>query len=189
MLSENASRWLSLAANLAILVGLVLVAIELNQNTQLARTALIAEGSALENQIWIQLAGEIPGEIIAKSVECPQRLTYADFLAVDGFLYTTFNDVYREYELKREGLFSDEEWRAEVKAYTHWFLGNDFGRAWWQEIGRYFFETEFSAYVDEQLAIEGEDSYEHWLKVRARLLPNEKLVPSPLCMEAKSADD
>jgi hypothetical protein len=181
MLTENTSRWLSFAANLAILVGLVLVAVELNQNSQLTRTALIAEGSALENQIWTPLAGELPGEIIAKAVECPQSLTYADFIALDGFLYTSFNDVYREYELNREGLFTEEEWKAEVEAYAHWFPGNDFGRTWWDEVGRYFFEPDFSAYVDEQLAKAGEDSYAHWLNIRARLVPGEEMVLSVLC--------
>ncbi len=181
MLSENASRWLSLAANLAILAGLVLVAVELNQNSQLTRTALIAEGSALENQIWTPLAGELPGEIIAKAVECPQQLTYADFIALDGFLYTSFNDVYREYELNKEGLFTEEEWKAEVDLYAHWFLGNDFGRVWWEEVGKPFFDTDFTAHVDEQLAKDGGDSYAYWLIVRERLVPKEELVPSPLC--------
>jgi hypothetical protein len=181
LISDNTSRWLTLGANLAILAGLVLVAVELNQNSQLTRTALIAEGSALENQIWTPLISELPGEIIAKAAECPQRLTYADFIALDAFLYTSFNDVYREYELNREGLFTEEEWKAEVEAYTHWFLGNDFGRAWWQEVGRSFFDTVFSKYVDEQLAKDGGDSYAYWLIVRARLVPKEELVPSTLC--------
>jgi hypothetical protein len=181
LLTENASRWLTLAANLAILAGLVLVAIELNQNSQLTRTALIAEGSALENQIWTPLATELPGEIIAKAVECPEKLTYADFLALDGFYYTSFNDVYREYELNREGLFTVEEWKAEVEAYAYWFLGNDFGRAWWEEVGKSFFEAEFSAYVDEQLAGDGEDSFELWQKVRARLVPEVEIISSSLC--------
>ena len=181
MISDSASRWLTLVANLAILAGLVLVAVELNQNSQLARTALIAEGSALENQIWTPLIGELPGEIIAKAVECPQRLTYADFMALDGFLYTSFNDVYREYELHKEGLFTEEEWKAEVEAYAHWFLGNDFGRVWWEEVGKSFFDTTFSTHVDEQLAKDGGDSYAYWLIVRARLVPNEELVPSMLC--------
>ena len=181
MISDSASRWLTLVANLAVLAGLVLVAVELNQNSQLTRTALIAEGSALENQIWTPLAGELPGEIIAKAVECPQRLTYADFIALDGFLYTSFNDVYREYELNKEGLFTEEEWKAEVELYAHWFLGNDFGRVWWEEVGKTFFDTDFTAHVDEQLAKDGEDSYASWLKVRARLVPREELVPSALC--------
>lgn len=181
MLSENASRWLSIGANLAILAGLVLVAVELNQNSRLTRTALIAEGSALENQIWTPLATELPGEVIAKAVECPEKLTYADFLALDGFYYTSFNDVYREYELKREGLFTEEEWKAEVEAYAYWFLGNDFGRAWWDEVGRFFFEYEFSAYVDEQLAKDGEDSFALWQKVRATLVPEGRVALSALC--------
>lgn len=180
-MSSVLRSWLSLAANLAILAGLVLVAFELHQNSQLTRTALIAEGSALENQIWTPLLGEVPADVIARVAECPQQLTYADFTVLDAFLYMSFNDVYREYQLNQEGLFSEEEWKAEVDAYTHWFMGNDFGRAWWDVVGRYFFDAEFSAYVDEQLARDGDDSYQSWLKVRARLNPDEEIVSSSIC--------
>jgi hypothetical protein len=100
---------------------------------------------------------------------------------LDGFLYTSFNDVYREYELNKEGLFTEEEWKAEVDLYAHWFLGNDLGRAWWDVVGRTFFDTDFTAHVDEQLAKDGGDSYAYWLIVRERLVPKEELVPSSLC--------
>ena len=82
MNSDNASKWLSLVANIAILMGLGLVAYELNQNSQLARTSLIHEGNALENQVWSNLLGEAPVDVIAKAVECPETMTYADFMAM-----------------------------------------------------------------------------------------------------------
>ena len=172
MNSDNASNWLTLVANIAILMGLGLVAYELNQNSQLARTSLIHEGNALENQVWSNLLGEEPVDVIAKAVECPEFMTYADFMAMDAFLFTSMNMVYREYELSKEGLFSDEEWRQEASDYSRWYLGNEFGAAWWDIEGRGFFSPEFSSYVDSQLAKGGGDSYEYWEKIRARIQEN-----------------
>jgi hypothetical protein len=172
MNSDNASKWFSPVANIALLLGLGLVAYELNQNSQLARTSLIHEGNALENQIWANLMGEVPADVIAKAVECPETMTYADFMAMDAFLFTSMNMVYREYELSKEGLFSAEEWRQEASDYSRWYLGNEFGKAWWDIEGRGFFSSEFSSYVDDQLALGGGDSYEYWGKIRDRIQKN-----------------
>ena len=177
MNSDNATKWLSLVANIAILMGLGLVAYELNQNSQLARTSLIHEGNALENQVWSNLLGEAPVDVIAKSVECPDLMTYADFMAMDAFLFTSMNMVYREYELSKEGLFSDDEWRQEASDYSRWYLGNEFGAAWWDIEGRGFFSPEFSSYVDSQLALGGGDSYEYWEKIHARI--NNETINAP----------
>ena len=169
MNSEKASTWLSLFANFALLLGLGLVAYELNQNSQLARASLIHEGNALENQVWANLYGETPAEVIAKAVQCPEKMTYADFMAMDAFLFSSMNMVYREYELSKEGLYSTDEWKQEVVDYSRWYLGNEFGQAWWEVEGRSFFDTEFSQYVDEQLSAGGGDSFEYWQRIRDRI--------------------
>ena len=169
MNSNRFSTWLTIVANFAILTGLGLVAYELNQNSQLARASLIHEGNAFENQIWSNLMGENPADVIAKAVECPERMTYADYMARDAFLFTSMNMVYREFELSREGLFTSKEWKQEASEYSRWYLSNDFGRAWWDVEGRSFFDPEFSHYVDEQLRELGGDSFEYWEKIRDRI--------------------
>jgi len=169
MKSDALTKWLTLIANLAILLGLGLVAYELNQNSQLARATLIHEGNALENQFWANLLGDAPSEVIAKAVECPEKMTYADFMAMDAFLFSSMNMLYREYELSKEGLFSTKEWKQEAADYSRWYLGNKFGQAWWEVEGRDFFEPDFSHYIDEQLSEGGGDSYEYWQKIRDRM--------------------
>ena len=172
--SNNATRWLTVGANVALLLGIVLVAYELNQNSRLARAALIHEGNAFENQIWANLMGEDPVDVIAKSVECPDQLTYADFMAMDAFLFTSMNIVYREYELSKEGLFTTDEWKQEVSDYSRWYLGGDFGKAWWEIEGSSFFNSEFSNAVDEQLKQTGGDSYDYWQRIRDRMQKTER---------------
>ena len=50
-------RWLSLAANVGVLVGLILVIVQINQSTQLARSAYRSEGNVVFNQIWADMMG------------------------------------------------------------------------------------------------------------------------------------
>ena len=175
---DRLNRWLTPIANVALLAGLVLVAYELNQNRSLARMGLVNEGNVVQNQIWANLMGEFPGEVIARAIECPEEMTYADFMAMDAFLFISMNTLYRNYELAEEGIFTTEEWRQAVETYASWFLGNPFGRAWWTEEARDFFPSEFASHVDDQIP-KGRDSYTYWLKVRSRLLGTEHSATGP----------
>lgn len=161
------SKWMTVAANVGVLAGLIVVSYELNQNTKLARAALINDGNAFENALWADMMGGEPSDVIAMAVECPEQMTYADFMAMDAFLFTSMNIVYRFYEIAQEGLFTTSDWKTEVENYAHWYLGNEFGRSWWEKEGKSFFALEFSEHVDKQLASEAKDSFAYWQTVRS----------------------
>jgi hypothetical protein len=162
--------WLSIFANLGLLAGMGLVAYEINQNSQLARTALVNEGNAASNEFWANLMGETPSDVIAMAVECPEAMNYSDFIAMDAFLFTGMYILYRDFELAEEGIFTVEDWQEAVEGYSAWYLGNPFGRAWWDEEGRYFFADEFVKHVDKQLEGTVRDSFSYYHGVRTRLL-------------------
>jgi hypothetical protein len=167
--SSSVSKWLSFATNLAVVGGLVLVAYELNQNSDLARAELINDGNAFENEHWQVLMGEAPTELIAKSVECPEKMSYAEFIAMDAYLYTSINIVYRNYELAKEGLFTQSDWQSEADDYVHWYLGDTFSRTWWSGGGKSYFDSEFSNYVDSLLEKKGIDTFGTWQRLRSNL--------------------
>jgi len=167
-LAKNTS-WLNILANVALLAGMALVAYEINQNSQLARMALVNEGNVASNQFWANLMGETPADVIAIAVECPEAMTYSDFIAMDAYLFTGMNFLYRNFELAQEGIFTVEDWQESVEGYAGWYLGNPFGRAWWDEEGRYFFADDFVNHVDKQLEGTVRDSYAYYLGVKTRL--------------------
>ena len=134
--SDRLNRWFSVAANIGLLAGLLLVAVEINQSSELARMELINEGNVALNQVWATTMGENPAESVALSVENPEQMTYQDFVVVDTYLYTSMNLFYRNYELAREGIFDESDWQQPIDLYGTWFLGNPFGNAWWDESAR-----------------------------------------------------
>ena len=164
------ASWASILANLGLLAGMVLVAYEINQNSQLARMALVNEGIVASNEFWANLMGEKPARVVAMAVECPESMSYSDYFEMDAYLFTGMNFLYRNYQLAQEGIFTEEDWQAEVAGYTGWYLGNPFGRAWWDEEGREFFPAEFANYVDLQLEGTVIDSYAYYYSVRTRIL-------------------
>jgi len=164
------TSWLRIVANVGLLAGMALVAYEINQNSQLARMALVNEGNVASNQFWANLMGETPADVIAMAVECPEAMTYSDFFAMDAYLFTGINFLYRNFKLAQEGIFTEQDWQEGVEGYSAWYLGNPFGRAWWDEEGRYFFAEEFVNHVDQQLEGTVRGSHDYYLGVRARLL-------------------
>ena len=110
---------LALGTNLAVLLGLLLVVLELNQNSALARVELINAGNAIEIELWQTLTDQVPKDAIAKSVECPAKLASSDYVLLDSCLYTALNPVYRNHELSKEGLLSQDGWTSEVQNYAH----------------------------------------------------------------------
>ncbi|NIM00825.1 MAG: hypothetical protein GTO30_18965 [Acidobacteria bacterium] len=167
---DRLQRWLTLAANLGVLAGLVLVILEINQNTQLARAAYRSEGNVVTNQIWATVMGDRVADVLEKSVASPEEITHSDFIVLDAYLFPSLNLIYRDYQLAQEGLYDTADWKASVDVYVHWYLANPFGRAWWDEEAREFFPAEFATYVDRQLALDSRrDHHGYWLAVRARL--------------------
>ncbi len=102
--------WLSIVAYVGLLAGIALVAYEINQNSKLARMALVKEGNVASNQFWANLMGETPVDVIAKSVECPKAMTYSDYIAMDAYLFIGINLLYLNFELAQEGIFTEEDW-------------------------------------------------------------------------------
>jgi hypothetical protein len=177
-------NWLALGTNIAVIIGLFLVVLELNQNSELTRVELVNEGNAIENELWQSLMGQVPKDVIAKSIECPEKLDLSDYVVLDSYLYTGMNLVYRSYELAKEGFFTPEDWKSEVDNYAHWYLSGEFGKAYWNNVGRDYFDGEFSEYVDSVLATPGDDMNQAWLKI-VSALPSKKgtvLTKSVICL-------
>ena len=167
---ERLQHWLAIAANLGVLGGLVLVALQMSQNTELARKTYVSEGNVIQNQIWAAMTGPSTLDLIAKSVASPDELTHAEFLAVDAYLFPSVNMIYRDYRLAQEGLYTEAEWKSSVDLFVQWYLANPFGNAWWQEVARDFFPPEFSGYVDQRLgATPARDHHSYYEAVRARV--------------------
>ena len=129
---DRTNSWLSLLASLAILVGLVLVAIELNQNTEHLRLQLLDQITARANENNRALLGENPTAAIEKSVREPENLTYAELLIVDAHLINVLSGWEDRFFLHEAGLVDASDWKQKIDEEVNWFFGNRFARTWWR---------------------------------------------------------
>jgi len=92
IISDRVNSWLSLIASVGILAGLVLVAIELNQNTDQLRLQLVVQTTQKLFENNRDLLGDNPTSTIAKSITNPEDLTYEEFLIASSFVLNGLNE-------------------------------------------------------------------------------------------------
>jgi len=131
MNSSKLSSWLQIAANTGIIAGLILVGLQLKQNSELLKTQLLYEESSRLVNLETQVVGESGAEVWAKSISDPENLNLAEQRVMEALLWSYVEQLRSTRLLGELGLLEDAEWRARVESDTAFYLGNRYGRAWW----------------------------------------------------------
>lgn len=135
MHGENLNRWISLGANIGVLIGLMLVAIEINQTNTAARAEMAASYQDRWVDIDISWQDAKFSETWAKSLTQPEELTTAEMLQLNGFMWT-FTDHLANYRLMWDlGIFEapQETYEQTVIDVADIYFGSNYGRAWFEE--------------------------------------------------------
>jgi hypothetical protein len=111
--TDKINKWLTLAANIAVVAGIVFLALELNQNSRMmhAQTRNAITGAILDFQFNAETSGL--REVAVKANIDPSSLTAAEAQKV-GQLYVSnlrlWENIHYQY---RNGVFDEAEFAAE----------------------------------------------------------------------------
>ncbi len=145
MMGDTVNRWLSLGANVGIVVGLLLVAFQIKQDADLTK-ALLFNDHTNSRKEWNQaMMGENPMVVVAKSIERPQELTLDELHVMDMYLIGAINELRRLEVLKMAGLQVDN---ASVEGLQVFYFGSNFAKAWYAE---YSSGTQETSNVDDTI--------------------------------------
>lgn len=126
------NSWLQVSANIGIVLGLVLVGVQLKQNTDLTKIQMLYEESRRAVDLELQVVGERGAEVWAKSIEDPENLTLEEVRIMEALLWS-FIEVQRgTYRLAQMGLIDDGDWQQRIEAEVAFWFGDRYGAAWWQ---------------------------------------------------------
>jgi len=147
MNSSKINDWLTLVANVAVVGGIVFLAIEISQNNELLRSE--SRQTLVSNDVTSLIANLENADVFAKMTS-EVELSPEDQLRL-SFMYA-LDMRNREFEFIqfRNGLLDEKSWLA----YRHVILINHsagLGRTWWDEIGRGIVDPEFAELVDDLL--------------------------------------
>ena len=126
------NHWLQILANVGIVVGLLLVGFQIKQNSDLLKTQLLYDESRRIVDFEMQMLGDDPARVWAKSMTDPQELTLEEQRVMEASLWIYAEHIRATRLLSQLGLLDDEEWRARVQAESAFYYGNSYGLGWWK---------------------------------------------------------
>jgi len=130
--SSKLANWLQIGGNIGIVIGLILVAVQIKQSSELAHAQLVSEGHAIAMSIQLALAGEEPGIAWSKAIHRPEELTDDDLMKLEAMLRASWYATTRAEYMYELGMSSaTAAFRAE--AFVWDFLDNPIALAWWAE--------------------------------------------------------
>ena len=145
--SSKVNEWLTLIANIAVVGGIVFLAVEISQNNELLRSesrqALVANDLLSLNQ-GVENADVYVKLVSNEEMSAEEQLRLSFIFALD------LRNREFEYFQYVNGLLDEETWLS----YRHVILINHSsgrGRVWWNEIGREIVDVEFAKLVEELL--------------------------------------
>lgn len=156
MNSSKINEWLTLIANVAVVGGIVFLAIEISQNNELLRSE--SRQALVANDVTSLTANLENADVFAKFV-AEEDLSAEDQLRISFMYSLDLRNREFEYIQHANGLLDEKSWLA----YRHVLIINHstgLGRVWWNEIGRAIVDPGFAEMVDELLVdANADDTY------------------------------
>ena len=143
--SGKVSNWLQIGANVGILLGLLLVAIQIRQGTDIAKAQIENDFYLADLQLELAMMGEQPQKSWIKAVYAPEEMTKEDAAVVDRYINFNFIQLRRLERMRQLGLATDVA-RFDI---MEWHLGNEVGRRWWKFAKKQDWWPEFHDRIDE----------------------------------------
>jgi len=147
MHSTKINEWLTLIANVAVVGGIVFLAIEMHQNNELLRSE--SRQTLVSNDVTSLIANMANVDVFATLVS-DGELSAEDQLRLSFMFMLDLRNREFEYFQYTNGLLDEETWLA----YRNVILVNHsagIGRTWWDQVGRHIVDPTFAALIDELL--------------------------------------
>ena len=156
MNSLKINDWLTLIANVAVVGGIVFLAIEIQQNNELLRSE--SRQTLVANDVTSLTVNLENADVFAKLVS-KKELSTEDQLRLSFMYMLDLRNREFEYFQFTNGLLDEETWLSyrQVVLINH---STGLGKAWWDEIGRGIVDPGFAKLIDELLAnAQPDDTY------------------------------
>ena len=110
---ERINTWLTLAANLGVLAGIVFLAYEIQVNTNAVRSSVATMGAGYTTQVW-QLPIDNPelADVLRRGNQVGQKLTENEWFRYSLFYGAALRGFEQYFILHELGTMSDDQWEG-----------------------------------------------------------------------------
>lgn len=134
---DKVNRWLTLAANVGVLLGLIVLIVEVRQSAELTRTAMETGLNDSLTQIELSLASPEASAAWVKSIRAPETLTDVEARMVESHLIAVMLQWDQLFNMESAGLVPREQAERHIRNIAPYYFGSRHGKNWWrwQEAG------------------------------------------------------
>ena len=129
MESSKVAYWLQVGANLGVIGGLVLLAVQINQSVEITKAQIVNDYFIADMQLELKMMGENPSQSWTRAVYQPDDLSQEDRAVLDRYFNFGMIQIRRLATMRELGLAEEDlgNWFDSLS----WQLGNEAGRRWW----------------------------------------------------------
>ena len=142
---DKVNRWLTLVANIGVVAGIVFLAIEIKQNTEVVRAQT---RSGITESVLTLLQMERDSRLVATYAkqEHGEDLTFEERFLLDNMANAKFRHWENSYYQRRAGLFDEDQYNAETVTIWQSMQMQDHVDHW--EANREMYSKQFRDFVD-----------------------------------------
>lgn len=154
--THRVGHWLTLAANLGVIVGIAFLVLEIRQNSDIATAQVRLDYAAGWRSIDEQRQDEAFAQVYAKSILSPGDLSFSEVIQLDGYYIGVIDQMLSAHTASRAGLRSGL-FEDVAKQVALGYFSNAYGQAWWQQAREAWsnYDVEFQRVMDEAIAAAG----------------------------------
>ena len=133
MKTKNLQHWVTVAANVGVLIGLIFLVLELGQNSAIATAqARLDYASGWREVDGVRQDPEFAA-ILAKSFEEPENLSFTEVIQLDAYYWGVIDQMISAQVGADSGVRERPFQTAAIEA-AEMHFSNDFARAWWRQV-------------------------------------------------------
>jgi hypothetical protein len=151
--SDRLNRWMTLLANLGVLVGIFLVLIELRQNTESAELQAAQSYVNLSHELDFRIVDD--PSLIGLFVTPPEERTPEESRRLDRWFFGSLRTWENGYYLYKRGVLEEDLWSGQEAFMADLLSSSDDLREYYQT-NRTYFSVGFIAFLDGLIEEEGE---------------------------------
>lgn len=148
---ERIHGWIALLANVAVLAGIIFVAIEIRQNTA---AVIAAASTALTDQSVDFFSAGLDNQLVARALfkqQADQELDPLETAQLARLQYLNFRVFENAFLQYRRGLYDEEEWERYERIIARIFSSDPVAVAMWERNRGVGFTRSFEREVEELL--------------------------------------
>jgi len=129
--TEGLNRWLTLGANVGVVLGLIVLIIEVRQNAALTRTAMEGQLSAWQTESEYRVAASDVAAIHLKSIFNPGDLSLEEIRRLEAIFIGVQMQIDYLLKLEAAGLASRKRVETHIDNNARFMFGSPYAQAWW----------------------------------------------------------